>query len=527
MIRICARLALSGCVATSWVGCSEDSSGDNPPTLTQDASTDSSEAGPDAPIADAGQQDAEASVADGGQDAPTGDAEPESGADAAPDGGQNLLFDLPAIEDASTAQCMFTDNGVGFSDGVLLQRYKVSYLSWEVVGGALKPIVIRGYASRPQTGNGRPGVVVAHGLGGYGDQGQADSLAAKTGTFAIAYSGPGSGNNADNTSEGAGPFDGNGNWYRLFDVIADTRGSWFWAHAVAGMRGLTCLQSRSEVDGTKLGMTGYSGGGIATLIAAGVDPRIKAAIPVSSSHAFDVAAQSPGAWWHALLNNAGGLTTSSPEWLKLHTDLIAPAASTAHISAPLMMINGTSDEFFPLIAHVATYAAATGDKRTSLVGNYDHGCFQKAGVELEKSIQDRASLRQNGGQTAWFHHAFGTDADFATIPTPAQVQVQPQGASIDVSATVDTSNGNLKVEQVAFWWSTDDAYTWIGMALDPAGGSSWAKNVAVSLAANAIYYVDVQYSTKALINPVKFSISTVPVIPAGSVPHIRDQTTCQ
>lgn len=47
------------------------------------------------------------------------------------------------------------------------------------------------------------------------------------------------------------------------------------------MRALDYLQSRPEVDGGKLGMTGRSGGGITTWLTAGLDDRIKVAVPVA------------------------------------------------------------------------------------------------------------------------------------------------------------------------------------------------------------------------------------------------------
>jgi len=47
------------------------------------------------------------------------------------------------------------------------------------------------------------------------------------------------------------------------------------------MRGIDYLQSRPEVDGEKIGMTGRSGGGAYTWYTTAVDERIKAAVPVA------------------------------------------------------------------------------------------------------------------------------------------------------------------------------------------------------------------------------------------------------
>ena len=187
-------------------------------------------------------------------------------------GGSHALFDMPLIRDPSTTQCSFTDRSVRVSGTTLLDTWRLTYTSMEYVNGVQQPILIRGYAARPAMGSSPlPGIVLSHGLGGKADIEHAASLAHRTGMFVVSYSGPGSGDTPDTQSEGVPPM--TGDWYRLFDTAADTRGSWFWAHAVAAMRALVCLETRPDVDTTRLGMTGYSAGAVATLIAAGVDDR--------------------------------------------------------------------------------------------------------------------------------------------------------------------------------------------------------------------------------------------------------------
>ena len=67
-------------------------------------------------------------------------------------------------------------------------------------------------------------------------------------------------------------------------------GMWWWhnrgytpagVEAWNGIRALDYLQSRPEVDGERLGMTGRSGGGIYTWWVAALDERVKAAVPVA------------------------------------------------------------------------------------------------------------------------------------------------------------------------------------------------------------------------------------------------------
>jgi dienelactone hydrolase len=432
------------------------------------------------------------------------------------------LFDHPAIRDASTALCTFTGSHTTLAGATLVEAWNVSYLSWEVIDGQLHPILIRGFAARPAgSGSNLPGVIQAHGLGGLSREDHATSLAARLGMFVLAYTGPGGGDSPDNTSEGLPAMTGNGK--RLFDTIPDPRGSWFWGHAVAAMRGLTCLGTRPEVDAQRLGITGFSAGGVISLVLASVDDRVKAAVPLSGTGAWGVATLSPTAWQHDLLSKAG-LDTSSPEWTTLLATIV-PDVLVPGAKAKILMADGTTDEFFPLTAFQATYDPIPGiDKRVALVANFDHGCYSLTGVENAKTIEDRAALHAEGGQRFWFRHWFATDSDFSTLPQAPAVQVSQANGLVAVTAAVDPAG--YEVESVRFWWSGDDCFVFAGVDLDAIGGGAYGKVAPATLPPNAVWFVDVQYRTKALLFPERFALSSPPSIPAGLVPHIRKMGTC-
>jgi len=431
-------------------------------------------------------------------------------------------FDMAMIGDPATAACTFTNKHTAFKDGVLLDAWNVSYVSWESIDGKLQAIPIKAFAARPAGKTLIPGIVAAHGLGGMAEESSATGPAALTGAFVIAYTGPGGGDKADNTSGGKGAMADSG--YHMFDTLKDIRGTWFWGHAVAGMRGVTCLVSHPEVDPTRIGMTGFSAGGVVTLISSAVDTRIKVAVPLSGTLAWDVATKSPTAWQNELLAKAG-LSSKSPEWNKLIAELIAPAAYLAKTNSKILMMDGTTDEFFPLTAFMATYDVIATDKRVSLAANFDHGCYSVSGVESAKTIEERADLRAKGGQRAWFKHHFGTGADYAYYPQPPVVTLQPLGAVAAVVAVVDPGGSKLDVESVKVWWSTDDMFIFGWTDLDKSNGV-YSKLAAVPVAPNLVTFVDVQYKTKALIAPERFSVSSPPVIPPGLVPHIRSMGNC-
>lgn len=455
----------------------------------------------------------------------TGDADSTSDAVDIADGadtdtGPAPVWDLAKIRDGSTADCTFGPARTVFDDGVSLEVRNASYLSWESIDGTLVPIRIRGYMARPAVINGkRPGLVLSHGLGGAAMESQATGLAALTGAVVIAYTGPGGGTVAENTSEGRAS--GYDNGLRMFDTIPDVRGAWFWGHAVAAMRAITCLERRDDVDASRIGMTGYSAGAVATLTVAGVDDRVIAAVPLSGTLAWDVATTSPSAWQHELLRLAG-LDITSARWSKL-MELLAPATLLENTRAAVLMVNGTTDEFFPVAAHVATYDALPTSRRTSFVGNFDHGCYGLTGGESASTIEARAELRARGGQRMWFAHHFGTDARFANLPAAPTMTLTQTGPALAIEAQVDEPSGQRVVE-VVVWWSFDDGLLWANAVLERQAAGRYGLIAAVTPPANALAFVDVVYEAGTF-GP-RYSISSAPAIPAGHVPRIRAIDTC-
>jgi len=482
--------------------------------------------GPDADPPDADPPDAspvDSSAPDATPDAT--DAPGPLDVDAAADGvaWSDALFDMAALGDAVAAECAFTHHATTLKNGVLVDVWRVAYDSVESVDGVLRPIRVRGFAARPAGGQDLAGVVVAHGLGGFSRENDAVDAAARLGVFALAYTGPGGGTEPANSSEGLGA--GHADGYRLFDVLADPRGSWFWAHTAAALRGLTCLADHPAVDPTRLGMTGYSAGGVATLLATSVDPRIQAAVPLSGTGGWDVATESAQAWQHTLLA-AAGLDVASAEWATLIEALDATRLLPGATGA-ILLVNGSTDEFFPLTAHLATYdAIGSPTRRTAIAANLDHGCYALTGVESAANIEARALIRANGGQAFWFGHHLGTDGRFATVPAEPTVSTEDVGPATLITATVDEAGPAYLVDKVTFWFSDDHSAVYLGVDLDRASPGVWQKLAPGNLPAHAIIYVDVQYRTPEVLAPARFAIASRPHIPDGLVPRIRAIDTC-
>ena len=102
------------------------------------------------------------------------------------------------------------------------------------------------------------------------------------------------------------------------------------------IRALDYLETRSEVDATKLGMTGRSGGGAITWFTAAADDRIKVAAPVHGTWTVG-----PHVAVDAVRENCDCIYFWNPWRLDLSTvgALIAPR--------PLKIVNATKDESFP------------------------------------------------------------------------------------------------------------------------------------------------------------------------------------
>ena len=100
------------------------------------------------------------------------------------------------------------------------------------------------------------------------------------------------------------------------------------------MRAIDYLQSRPDVDASRIGVTGNSGGGLNTLYTAAIDPRVSVAAITGYTFEFNNWIKYAGA--HGACSYLPGLREM--EWFEI-AGLIAPR--------PLLMLNGERDPIFP------------------------------------------------------------------------------------------------------------------------------------------------------------------------------------
>lgn len=428
------------------------------------------------------------------------------------------LFDLAAIRDPSTLDVEVLGESTVWAGVTPVTVREIRYTSWERDGCVETPVRIEAYVAIAGDG---PGLVVAHGLGAYADEGAAATPAADIGGVAIAYSGPGQG-----ASEGTGSTEDH-----LFDTVPDPRDSWFWEHAVAAMRALTVLETMPEVDRSRLGMTGYSGGGVATLMVNGVDDRVTVAVPVSASGYLDLAARAtPNPGWEADLLAAMDppRTVDSPEW-EAYVTWLDPANFLATGHGDVLLIDGAQDEFFPLNSLVATFdaLAANGhDTRLLAIKDWDHGWYALFNSEEPAAMSAEA-------WDMWMGHQLGTSSSFAELPPmPEVVSVTPwvcvwpdawwiywNCAVVEADLAAPTG---YDITGVKFHWSVDNAYTFATWNLQEDGGR-WTAEVGtfdgtVYDANNTVWFVEVEYAASWL-GP-SFTLTSRPNLPPGFSPYI-------
>lgn len=165
-----------------------------------------------------------------------------------------------------------------------------------------------------------------------------------------------------------------------------------WFHwTMAARRGLTLLETRSEVDRDRLGIFGISVGGTLTWIVAGVDDRVQAAAPIY------------GCGWESYneFPPQPSLPVDGPT--QLWRTLIAPEAHAPRIRCPVLFFSATNDFHGKMDLAYETLDLLPKDvvRGQVFTANYDHHV---------EPIEARSL-------PAWMnHHLKGTPATWPATP---------------------------------------------------------------------------------------------------------------
>jgi len=131
------------------------------------------------------------------------------------------------------------------------------------------------------------------------------------------------------------------------------------------MRLIDYLQSRPDVDPNRIGLIGYSKGGIETWLTAAIDPRVAVAIPCISAQSFAWGLENDG--WHHRVGTvqksfdtaarAEGIDKPDAAFVKKFYDRLLPGITTRFdgpqmlpliAPRPLLIISGENDPINPI-----------------------------------------------------------------------------------------------------------------------------------------------------------------------------------
>ena len=242
----------------------------------------------------------------------------------------------------------------GDADGLV---QKVYYEGEPFLG---KPTRVFAYYGRPAEGDGPfPAVLLVHGGGGRAFDAWARHWAAR-GYVALAMDLAGCGP-AGRLPDG-GP--NQGHPAKFSDHIDGNLKDMWTYHAVAAIiRGHTLLAARPEVDADRIAMTGISWGGYLTCIVAGLDDRLKAAVPV-----YGCGFLHENSCW-----TAGSLAQLTDEQRASWVEHFDPSQYLPGARRPMLWVNGTNDFAYPLDSYKKSYRAAPGPNALAITIRRRHG----------------------------------------------------------------------------------------------------------------------------------------------------------
>ena len=281
---------------------------------------------------------------------------------------------------------------------------EVFYASEPLAG---KPTRIFAYVGRPAEGTGPfPAMVLVHGGGGEAFRNWAEHWA-KRGYVSIAMDTSGRGAKKVRLPDGGPEQDDD----TKFLPFADDGAREMWTyHAVAAvLRGHSLLASLPEVDRARIGVTGISWGGYLTCIVAGLDDRVKVAVPV-----YGCGFLGDNSYWKAPRFDRMP-AEQRDRWLKNFD----PSAYLGGVRAPILFLNGTSDFAYPLDSYRKSAQLVRPDLRTVAIQvNLKHGHYWNFG-EVDAFVD--SVLR--GGPALPKLAEIKTDQGTASVPVRAATQI--------------------------------------------------------------------------------------------------------
>ena len=250
-----------------------------------------------------------------------------------------------------------------------------------------KTTTVFAYYGKPATGNGPfPAVLLVHGGGGKAFSAWAEHWA-KRGYCALAMDL--GGNGPLGRLPDGGPDQSDDTKFRDFND-ATARDMWTY-HAVADVvLGHNLLRSLPEVDKNRIGVTGISWGGYLTCIVAGLDHRLKAAVPVYGCGFL----QDNSVWKESRLDRKTSEARS--RWVNTYD----PSTYLPGVKCPILFLNGTNDFAYPMDSYQKCFDLVPGAKTLSVRVRLPHGhiwTFGEVDAFVDSQLRGGEALPVLGG----------------------------------------------------------------------------------------------------------------------------------
>ena len=250
-----------------------------------------------------------------------------------------------------------------------------------------EPTRVFAYYGRPPHGDGPfPGMVLAHGGGGKAFP-EWVQMWVERGYAAIAMDFSGRGPDGERLPD-AGP--DQGQEQKFADIRMGVKEAWSYHAVAAVIRAASFLAAQPEVDADRIGLTGISWGGYLTCITAGLDDRLKLAVPVYGC----------------------GFLHHNSAWLPIFAEMpevdrelwtanFDPLNYLPRARMPMLWLNGTNDTAYPLDSYQKSYRLVQGLRALAVTVRMPHGHTQgwappAIGLFADHHLRGGAPLPQIG-----------------------------------------------------------------------------------------------------------------------------------
>lgn len=181
-------------------------------------------------------------------------------------------------------------------------------------------------------------------------------------------------------------------------------------HAVANvMKAHSILRQMPGVDAERTAVTGISWGGYTTCLAASLDDRFKAAVPVYGC-GFLHEGES------VQKKSIDELGDRRQQWI----DAYDPGSHLAKADLPMLWVNGTHDKHYPLDSYATSYSQVRGQNTYRIALRMPHGHGpgwepEEIGIFVDSILKDGTPLPNLGKMT--------THADTVTVPFESPTRI--------------------------------------------------------------------------------------------------------